>query len=129
MPTGLDVSADGVFAQLGVGSCLAYPQKAYAYFHLVPCSGPHTEEVTRSEDLTTRFPTTPTSDQIGALSDELCPAAGRAWTGGDDPAYVTGNVWQFDYGVPGQVVRRFLCTVELAGHSPFTGTLKGAVGK
>lgn len=68
-------------------------------------------------------------DLISALSDELCPAAVRAWTDGDEPSYTAGFAWQFDDGVPGQVVRRFLCTVELTGHSPFNGTLKSAARK
>jgi hypothetical protein len=116
-----------VFARLGIGSCLAYTDPGS--IHLVPCSGPHSDEVSRSEDLPTRYPTTPTIDQISALSDELCPAAVRAWTGGDEPSYTAGFVWQFDDGVPGQVVRRFLCTVEFTGHRPFNGTLKSAARK
>jgi len=56
------------------------------------------------------------------------PAAARRWTGGDDVRYVAGYLWWFEDGVPGQAVRRFLCTVSLAGHSPFTGTLRGAAG-
>lgn len=83
-----------MFAQLGVGSCLAYDADRAVY--LVPCSGPHSAEVSRSEDLTTRFPTMPTFEQFSALSDELCPAAGRAWTGGDEPSYATGYYFRFD---------------------------------
>lgn len=124
LPPGPDVSTAEVFAQLAVGSCLAYTDPGA--FHVVPCSGPHTDEITLSEDLTTRFPTTPTIDQITALSDQLCPPAGRTWTGGDTPEYTTGYLWQFNDGIPGQVLRRFLCTTELSGHSPFTGTLKDA---
>jgi hypothetical protein len=92
-----------VFARLAVGSCLANADPGI--FHVIPCAGPHTDEVTLSEDLTTRFPTTPTIDQILALSNELCPAAGRAGTSGDKPDYTTGYLWQFDNGVPGQVLR------------------------
>jgi hypothetical protein len=116
-----------VFARLAVGSCLAHTDPGT--FQVVPCAGPHNDEVALSEDLTTRFPTTPTIDQITALSNELCPAAGRAWTNGDKPDYTTGYLWQFANGLPGQVLRRFLCTVELTGQRPFIGTLKGAAGR
>lgn len=127
MPTGPDVSTADVFVQLAVGSCLSYTDPLV--FHIVPCTGPHSDEVVLSEDLTTRFPTTPTEDQITTLSEQLCPPAGRAWTGGDAPGYTTGDLWQFDGGIPGQVLRRFLCTAELTGHSPFTGTLKNAASR
>ena len=113
-----------MFARLGTGSCLAQADP-YAV-HLADCGGPHTDEVTSVEDITARFATIPTQEQVQSLSDRLCPAAGRLWTGGDDPRYIPGYLWRFDDGVPGQVVRRFVCTVALAGHSPFLGTLRAA---
>jgi hypothetical protein len=126
VPTGDDTMQSAVFARLAVGSCLTSTVGLTVY--LVPCTGPHSDEVTSTYDLTERFPTTPTMDQVQSLHDELCPAAGRAWTGGDDPRYTTGYLWHFDNGVPRQVVRRFVCTVELRGQTPFTGTLRGAAG-
>ncbi|MER7274991.1 hypothetical protein ABT369_11075 [Dactylosporangium sp. NPDC000244] len=82
--------------------------------------------MTLLRDLTAQYATTPMTQQIFALHDELCPPAARAWTGAADARYESGYLWQFQDGVPGQAVRGFACTVRLAGHSPFTGTLRHA---
>ncbi|MBV8996725.1 MAG: septum formation family protein [Pseudonocardiales bacterium] len=113
------MTAGGVFTQLKIGSCLAHPDPA-SIPQLVPCSGPHTEEITRTEDLTARFPQVPTQDQVQAVGDELCPAALRAWTGGDEPRYAV------DFGAVGW---HLVCLATLDTYAPFTGTLKGAASK
>jgi len=123
---GPDAQDPTVLAGITPGNCLA--QARPGFVDLVACSGPHTDEVTSVQDITRRFPTRPTYEEIQALFEEACPAAARRWTGGDDARYVAGYLWWFEDGVPGHVVRRFLCTVSLAGNSPFTGTLRGAAG-
>jgi hypothetical protein len=124
-PVGPDTSQASVFATIKVGTCLATTADLRS-ITIVPCSGPHTDEVTLVRDLTVLFATTPTNDQIQTLNDQVCPAAVQAWTGGADQRYTSGYVWQFEDGVPGQVVRAFACTVMLSGHSPFSGTLRHA---
>lgn len=118
LPTGPEVTADGVSAQLKIGSCLAHSDPA-SIPQLVPCSGLHTDEITHIEDLTARFPEM-TQDNVQTVGDEVCPAALRAWTGGDEPRYT------YDFGSVGW---NFVCFAALATHAPFTGTLKGAVSK
>lgn len=119
--TGLDATRADVFATIKVGTCLATTSDLRST--VVPCSGPHTDEVTLLRDLTAMFATTPTNDRIQTLNDQLCPAAAQAWTGGADQRYTPGYLWQFEDGTPGQVVRAFACTAMLSGHSPFSGTL------
>jgi hypothetical protein len=123
---GSDTTRADVFATIKVGTCLA--TTADLRSTVVPCSGPHTDEVTLVRDLTTIFATIPTNDQIQTLDNQLCPAAGQAWTGGADQTYTSGYLWQFQDGAPGQAVRAFACTVMLSGHSPFSGTLRHAAG-
>jgi Septum formation len=123
--TGPDATRADVFATIKVGTCLAETPDLRSII-IVPCLGPHTDEVTLVRDLTVMFATMPTDDQIQTLSQQLCPAAAHVWTGGTDERYDSGYLWQFEDGVPGQVVRGFACTVTLAGHSPFSGTLRRA---
>lgn len=119
VPTGQELTLDVVSNQLRIGSCLARSDVAPMPW-LVPCSGPHTNEVTRTEDLSARFPTMPTTEQEKAVGDELCPVALRAWIGGDDPGYKVSF---------GAVDWHLYCTANLANKAPFTGTLKGAASK
>src|SRR5262249_36579908 len=110
---GPDAQDLAVLAGLTPGNRLA---RAYpGVLGLVGCAGPHTDEVTSTQDLTRRFSTTPTAETMQALFEETCPAAARRWTGGNDDRYVAGYLWWFEDGVPGRAVRRFLCTVSLAG--------------
>ncbi|WP_432824623.1 hypothetical protein [Dactylosporangium sp. CA-092794] len=117
---GPDAKLPEVFATLKVGSCLAETTDLTTII-IVPCSGPHTDEVTLVRDLTPVFMTAPTGGQIRDLQDELCPPAVAAWTGAGDRRYTSGYIWQFMDGVRG-----FACTAELTGHGPFTGTLRHA---
>ena len=123
--TGPDATRADVFATVRVGTCMAEAANLSSII-IVPCSGPHTDEVTLVRDLTSVFAATPTNDQIQALNSQLCPSAAQTWTGGAAQQYSSGYLWQFQDGVPGQVVRSFACTVMLAGHSPFSGTLRHA---
>ncbi|GGM12000.1 septum formation family protein [Dactylosporangium sucinum] len=126
LPVGESAYRPEVFARLVVGSCLAETQDMLSVT-LVPCSGPHTDEVTRVDGLTDQFPARPTVDQVEALNARRCPAAANAWLGGADPRYTSGYLWWFENGVPGQAVRGFVCTARRTGHLPFTGTLRHAV--
>lgn len=126
LPAGENAYQPEVFARLVVGSCLAETHDLHSAA-LVPCSGPHTDEVTRVDSLTTQFSTLPTLDQVDALNDQRCPPAANAWLGGADPQYTSGYLWWFENGDPGEVVRSFVCTVTRTGHQPFTGTLRHAV--
>jgi len=122
--TGENTFQTAVFARLRVGSCLS--QVTTSRIDLVSCSDPHTDEITGVHDLTAGYPTTPTYDQIDQLHEQRCPTDARDWTGGDDQQYTTGYLWRYEDGIPGQAVRVFVCTARLAGHSPFTGTLRHA---
>ncbi|WP_433063438.1 septum formation family protein [Dactylosporangium sp. CS-033363] len=125
MPDGPDPNDPKVFASLKVGTCIAQAANLRTAA-VVPCSGPHTDEVDLVRDLTAEFPTTPDYRQIDRLNTALCPGAVRDWTGGRDGRYTSGYLWQFQNGVPGQAVRGFVCTAQLSGHGPFTGTLHHA---
>ncbi|WP_433222085.1 septum formation family protein [Dactylosporangium sp. CS-047395] len=125
MPDGPDPNDPRVFAELKVGTCIAQAANLRTAA-VVPCSGPHTDEVDLVRDLTAEFPTTPDNRQIDRLNTTLCPGAVRDWTGGRDGRYSSGYLWQFQNGVPGQAVRGFVCTAQLSGHGPFTGTLHHA---
>jgi hypothetical protein len=78
VPTAQELTLDVVSNQLRVGTCLARSDASPLPW-LVPCSGPHTNEVTRTEGLSARFPTMPTTEQDKVVGDELCPVALRAW--------------------------------------------------
>jgi hypothetical protein len=124
-PAGPDATRADVFATIKVGACVAMTPDLRS-ITIVRCSGPHTDEVTLVRGLTGIFATTPTNDQIQTLNNQLCPAAAQVWTTGADQRYTSGYLWQFEDGVPGQVVRAFACTVMLSGHGPFLGTLRYA---
>ncbi|MER7004943.1 septum formation family protein [Dactylosporangium sp. NPDC000555] len=125
LPGGPDATRADVFAALRPGACLAETPNRRS-IAVVPCGGPHTDEVTLVRDLTATFATVPTVDQIAVLDEQLCPAAVREWAGGRDDRYTSGYLWWFQEGIPGQAVRRFVCTASLSGHSPFSGTLRRA---
>ncbi len=114
-----------MFATVKVGTCLAVTPNLRSII-IVPCSGPHSAEVTLVRGLTDLFATTPTIEQIRALDDQLCPSAAQAWTGGTDSRYTSGYSWQYENTGPGNLVRSFACTVMLGGRNPFTGTLRHA---
>ncbi|WP_026423258.1 septum formation family protein [Actinokineospora inagensis] len=122
---GSDIGRGDVFATIKVGTCLATPSDLY-HITTVPCSGPHTDEVTVLRDLTPVFGTMPTMDQIQDFQARTCPDAAQRWLGGGGPQYASGYVWVFENGTPGEAVRSFACTAMLAGHSPFSGTLRNA---
>ncbi|WP_238012482.1 septum formation family protein [Dactylosporangium sp. AC04546] len=126
LPVGENAYHPEVFARLVVGSCLAETPDLHSAT-LVPCSGPHTDEVTRVDSLTNQFSTLPTLEQVDVLNDQRCPPAANAWLGGADPQYTSGYLWWFENGAAGVAVRGFVCTVTRTGHQPFTGTLRHAV--
>ena len=118
VPTAQELTLDVVSNQLRVGTCLARSDESPMPW-FVPCSGPHTHEVTRTEDLSARFPTMPTTEQDKVVGDELCPVALRAWM--EVTTRLQSQLW-----VSGLAP---LLHRELANKAPFTGTLKGAASK